>query len=149
MAESHDLDNLSGRPASSGSPAAVIAVAAVVRDDQGRFLLVRRATNPQKGRWTLPGGKVEFEESLPEAVAREVLEETGVRVAVGPMAGVMSVPFAGGSYEVRDFYAQYLGGAVRAGSDADDARWFTAEELPALPLTQDLLDYLTRYNVYP
>lgn len=83
MAESHDLDNLSGRPSSSGSPAAVIAVAAVVRDDQGRFLPVRRATNPQKGRWTLPGGKVEFEESLPEAVAREVLEETGVRVAVG------------------------------------------------------------------
>lgn len=148
MADARDLDNPSGS-APSGSTAVVIAVAAVVRDEQGRLLLVRRATNPQKGRWTLPGGKVEFEESLPEAVAREVLEETGVRVAVGPMAGVMSVLFADGCYEVHDFYAHYRAGAVRAGSDADDARWFTPEELPALPLTQDLLDYLTRYNVYP
>jgi 8-oxo-dGTP diphosphatase len=65
------------------------------------------------------------------------------------MAGVVSVPFAGGFYEVHDFYAQYRDGTVRAGSDAADARWFTAEELPALSLSDGLLDYLTLYNVYP
>ena len=133
----------------SGSPAAVIAVSVIVRDDQDRFLLVRRAASPQKGRWTLPGGKVEFDESLPGAAAREVLEETGVRVVVGPIAGVVSVPFPGGFYEVHGFYAQYLDGAVRAGSDAADARWVAPEDLPALTLSNGLLDYLTRYHAYP
>ncbi|MHB1172932.1 MAG: hypothetical protein ACYCZY_10670 [Lacisediminihabitans sp.] len=51
--------------------------------------------------------------------------------------------------EVHDFHANYLDGAVRAGDDAADARWFTPEELPDLPLTQDLLRHLNRFNVYP
>lgn len=60
--------------------APLVGVGAVIVDDQGRVLLIQRGTEPRKGLWSIPGGLVELGEGLPEAVQREVLEETGLHI---------------------------------------------------------------------
>ncbi|MFC5065488.1 NUDIX hydrolase [Actinomycetospora atypica] len=123
----------------------VAAAGAVVRDGRGRFLLVRRGTPPQQGRWTLPGGRVEPGESAAQACAREVAEETGIVVVVGREWLVLDRPGpAGVTYEIHDFLAEAVGGTLRAGDDAADAGWFSPAEMVELPLTTDLLTHLDR-----
>ncbi|GIH91406.1 NUDIX hydrolase [Planobispora siamensis] len=121
---------------------------AIVFDDSGRILLIRRGRPPAQGMWSVPGGRIESGESDAEAVVREMLEETGLRVAVGPLAGTVERPGPGGVvYEIRDYLAEVTGGTLTAGDDAADARWFPVEELPRLPLAPDLLEALTSWEV--
>jgi 8-oxo-dGTP diphosphatase len=119
--------------------------------DSGRILLIRRGHPPGEGLWSVPGGRVEPGESDVEAVAREVLEETGLSVVPGRLAGTVDRPGPGGVvYEIRDYLAALpdgSGGTLRAGSDAADARWFTPDELVRLPLTTGLLDALVEWAV--
>jgi mutator protein MutT len=113
---------------------------AVVRDADGRLLLVRRANEPSRGLWSLPGGRIEPGETAAAAAVREVREETGLDVAVGePLCRVRI-----GSYVVVDFAATVVGGALAAGDDASDARWCTADEVRALPTSPGLLAELER-----
>jgi 8-oxo-dGTP diphosphatase len=112
---------------------------AVVRDGDGRVLLVRRAHEPSRGRWSLPGGRVEPGETAAAAAAREVREETGLDVVVGALLGTADL----GPYVVDDFAAEVTGGALQAGDDASEVGWFTVEEMTALPLSPGLLDFLT------
>ncbi len=118
---------------------------AVVRDAGGRLLLVRRAHEPSRGLWSLPGGRVEPGETAERAAAREVFEETGLRVEVGALLCRVDV----GPYAIEDFAATVTGGTLRAGDDALDARWCTPEEVRALPLTPGLLAELVRMGVLP
>ncbi|MFF0306635.1 NUDIX hydrolase [Streptosporangium sp. NPDC004379] len=121
---------------------------AIVRDGSGRLLLVRRGRPPGEGLWSVPGGRVEPGESDAEAVAREVLEETGLTVAVGRLAGSVDRPGPGGVvYEIRDYLAEVRGGVLAAGDDAADAGWFSPGELARLPLTPGLLAALTEWSV--
>jgi 8-oxo-dGTP diphosphatase len=121
----------------------VLAAGAVVRDAAGRFLLVQRGHEPEAGRWTLPGGRVEPGESPAAAAAREVAEETGLDVAVGREWLVLERPAGPGVvFEIHDFVAEPLGGALRAGDDAADAGWFAPADLAGMPLTTGLLDHL-------
>lgn len=116
---------------------------AVVRDPQGRVLLVRRANEPSRGLWSLPGGRIEPGESARDAAAREVLEETGLVVTVGEL--LLTASF--GPYVVDDFAATVTGGTLAAGDDALDARWFTLAELAALDLSPGLLAALAEMGV--
>ncbi|WP_440085517.1 NUDIX hydrolase [Streptosporangium sp. LJ11] len=126
----------------------VNCVGAIILDGSGRMLLIRRGRPPGEGLWSIPGGRVEPGESDPEAVAREVLEETGLTVVPGPLAGTVDRPGPGGAvYEIRDYLAVVSGGALAAGDDAADARWFAPEELWRLPLTPGLLDALVEWAV--
>jgi acetyl-CoA carboxylase carboxyl transferase subunit beta len=128
----------------------VLAAGAVVRDAAGRLLLVQRGKDPEAGRWTLPGGRVEPGESPAEAAAREVTEETGLVVAVGREWLVIERPAGPDSvFEIHDFVAEPLGGALRAGDDAADVGWFTPAELARLPLTTGLLAHLDTAGLVP
>lgn len=128
----------------------VRCVGAIVHDTEGRLLVIRRGHPPGQGLWSLPGGRVEPDETDAAAVIRETAEETGLRVAPGPLAGTVDRPGPGGAtYDIRDYRASVTGGDLRAGDDATEARWVTAAQLRALPTTDGLLETLTDWNVLP
>jgi mutator protein MutT len=112
--------------------APLIGVGAVVVD-RGRVLLVRRGTEPMKGRWTLPGGLVELGEPLEAAVVREVSEETGLTVEPLELIELLDRIHRDGErvryhYVIADYLCRVTGGALRAASDADAARWVERAE---------------------
>ncbi len=128
----------------SDSVKPVIAVGGVVFRE-GCVLLVRRATEPLRGRWTLPGGRVEPGESLHAALVREMREETGLTVNVGPLLETVERKFREEStgvdyhYEIHDFACEITGGELRAGSDAAEAAFIKLEELSPYSLSADVL----------
>jgi ADP-ribose pyrophosphatase YjhB (NUDIX family) len=119
----------------------VAGVGAVIVDGD-RVVLVRRGQPPLQHEWSLPGGAVEVGETLDAAVQREVLEETGLQVAVGPIAGVVDRIHRDGSgrveyhYVVVDYLCRPRGGALQCASDACDARWVRVQDLPSFALTE-------------
>jgi len=110
---------------------------AVVRDEAGRLLLVRRGHAPSAGLWSVPGGRVEPGETPEQAAAREV---TGREVEVGTLLTTVQI----GDYVVHDFAAVVVGGELRPGDDADEVRWCTTDDAALLPLTPGLLEELRR-----
>ncbi|SJM66072.1 NUDIX domain-containing protein [Gulosibacter sp. 10] len=127
----------------------VRAASAIILDDRRRVLLVLRGHEPERGRWSVPGGRCEPGETFAEAAAREALEETGLHVEIHEELWVVRIPTGDGrTFEVHDFAATVLGGTLRPGDDADDARWASDEELDALPLTEDLAGHLRRADVF-
>jgi 8-oxo-dGTP diphosphatase len=114
-------------------------VGAVVHDNDGRLLLIRRAQEPAAGQWSIPGGRVEPGESDAAAVVRELHEETGLDVVCGPLAGTV----IRGEFEIHDYWCTLGGGSLHAGSDAAEARWLTAAEYAELELHGLLVPRLT------
>jgi 8-oxo-dGTP diphosphatase len=126
----------------------VRCVGGIVRDGEGRLLLVRRGRPPGEGLWSIPGGRVEPGEDDPAAVVRELREETGLDVLVGALAGTVERPGPGGVvYEIHDYTATATGGTLRAGDDASDVRWVPPAEMDGLPMTPGLLDALAGWGV--
>jgi ADP-ribose pyrophosphatase YjhB (NUDIX family) len=123
-------------------------VGAVVKDERGRLLLVKRGHDPGAGLWSLPGGRVEPGETDAEALVREMREETGLTVRPGPLVGRVRRP-AGRDHvlDIRDYAAIVTGGTLSAGDDAADTCWAGADELKALPLTEGLVEILTEWGV--
>ena len=101
----------------------------VVRD--GKALIVKRAHDPRKGEWSLPGGRVELGESLEDATRREIKEETGLDVDVGPLVEVFDrVHRLDGRIRYHFVIVDYLciprPGDACAGDDAEDVAWVTS-----------------------
>ena len=122
----------------------------MVRD--GRILLVERGRGALIGKWAVPGGRVEWGESLEAAARREVREETGLDVRLGPViwAGEYIGPGDPPTWHFTlvDYVGFPIGGTLAAGDDASDARWLTVAEARALPLADSmptLLDNLVPY----
>ena len=113
--------------------------AAIFRDDN--ILLVRRARSPGKGFYSLPGGRVEFGESLHTALHREVDEETALKIEIAGLAGWREVlPEAPGSghYLIMSFAARWSSGEPVLNDELDDFRWLAPDSLGDLKLTGGL-----------
>ena len=108
---------------------------AVALDAEGRVLLAKRGHEPLKGEWSLPGGGVELGETLEAAVAREVLEETGLVVRVGPVVEVLDrVELTADGrvayhFVIIDYLCRAVDGRLVSGSDADEVSWVSLDQL--------------------
>jgi ADP-ribose pyrophosphatase YjhB (NUDIX family) len=125
----------------------VPCVGAIITDRAGRLLLIKRGHEPEAGRWSLPGGRIEPGESDQQALVREVREETGLTVTPGRLIGTVDRPQPGGRVLViRDYAAEVTGGDLTAGDDAADARWVSLPGFDGLPLTTGLEDALSMWG---
>ena len=120
-------------------PRPQLAVSASIFRD-GKILLVRRAYPPGKGLYSLPGGRVEFGESLHTALAREVDEETGLRIEIVGLARWREVlPAAGGGhYVILSFAARWIGHEPVLNDEHDDFKWLVPDALGDLQVTDGL-----------
>ncbi len=126
----------------------LVGVGAVIVEN-GKILLVRRANEPNKGKWSVPGGLVRKGERLMEALKREIMEELGVEIEVGDVACVTDEIFFDSQgrieyhYIVIDFFAGIVDGVPKAMSDADEVRWFDLSEMDDTE-TVDFVEKLAR-----
>jgi 8-oxo-dGTP diphosphatase len=122
----------------------IVGVGAVIIDGD-RVLLVKRAHEPLKGEWSLPGGAVEVGESLEAALVREVREETCLDVTVGPVVEVLDRIGRDASDRVEyhfvivDYLCRVAGGTATCGSDAEEVQWAALDDLARLRLTPSVV----------
>jgi ADP-ribose pyrophosphatase YjhB (NUDIX family) len=117
--------------------------AAIFRDD--RILLVRRARSPAKGFYSLPGGRVEFGESLHTALHREIDEETALKIEIVGLAGwreVLPGTSGGGHYLIMSFAARWTAGEPVLNAELDDFRWLRPDTLGDLKVTGGLQEVI-------
>jgi ADP-ribose pyrophosphatase YjhB (NUDIX family) len=108
-------------------------------------LLVRRAHPPGQGLYSLPGGRVEFGESLAVALQREVAEETSLGIEIVALAGIREVlpsPGQPGHYVVLSYAARWLAGDPVLNDEHDDVRWMPPDAIARLPVTEGLIPIL-------
>ena len=131
--------------ASAGQPShPQLAVSAAIFRE-GRILLVRRARSPAKGFYSLPGGRVEFGESLHTALHREVDEETGLKIAIIGLAGwreVLPGASGGGHYLIMSFAARWTGNEPVLNDEHDDFKWLAPDDLGDLKTTGGLQEVI-------
>ena len=136
-----DAAAAAARPSSRRYPERpIVGVGAVIVED-GKVVLIKRKYEPLAGQWSLPGGTLELGETLQSGVAREILEETGLEVDVGPVVDVFDRILLDPDRRVQyhfvlvDYVCRPRGGTLTAGSDVADAVLVAPEDLPAYRLT--------------
>jgi ADP-ribose pyrophosphatase YjhB (NUDIX family) len=130
---------MSDSPAAQPRHPQLAVSAAIFRD--GRILLVRRARSPAKGFYSLPGGRVEFGETLDAALHREIDEETALRIDLLGLAGwreVLPGASGGGHYLILCFAARWRSGDVALNEELDDFKWLAPDALGDIRLTGGL-----------
>lgn len=124
-----------------------IGVSAIVLRP-GEVLLVERARPPYRGAWSLPGGLVEWGETLEQAARREVAEETGLDIAIEGLCrnldliGTDDATGSGHHFVLAVFHARPVGGALAAGDDAAAAAWTRLDALAGLTMTPGSADLI-------
>lgn len=117
----------------------ILGVGAVVIE-AGKVLLIKRGKEPSLGEWSLPGGRVKLGESIRDAIAREVIEETGLDIEIGDVVEILERIFRDNKRKIKyhyllvDFFARPKGGILVASSDASDASFFSIEEIEGMNL---------------
>lgn len=126
-----------------------VGVGAIIIE-QGRVVLIKRGHAPALGEWSIPGGALEAGETLREGVIREALEETGLAVEPGELLGVFDRVLRDEQQRTRyhyvliDFLCHRKSGDLTASGDADDAHWFTQQELSNISLPEDTAEVIRR-----
>ncbi len=116
--------------------------------DADRLLMIRRGHGPAAGRWSVPGGRVERDELLAEAVVRELWEETAVEGVCGELVGWVERFDEGRHYVILDFRVSVLEAATPvAGDDAAEARWVPLSDVAELNLVDGLAEFLHEHGI--
>ena len=120
---------------------------------RNRVLLIRRAREPLKGEWSIPGGLVELGEDLAAGVRRELKEETGLNVEPREIIAAFDRIFREGRrvkyhYVIVDYVCRLKGGRLRPASDVLDARWVRREDLPQYKLTEKATEVVLKAFVF-
>ena len=127
----------------------MIGISALILRDE-RMLLVKRSKEPSKGKWSIPGGRLELGETISEAVMREVLEECDVQIEIVRVIDVTDNILHDSDgrlsyhFVLVDMLANYLSGEPKAQSDAEECRWGTLAELANLDMNPQLRAVITR-----
>jgi 8-oxo-dGTP diphosphatase len=122
----------------------------IIFDSNRRLLIVRRLNPPSAGKWSIPGGKSLIGEAPQETCVREVREETGLDVSVLTLAGrVVRDGPPGIQFDIADYVCAVIGGVLRPGDDAGEARWVTRAQFDELDLAPGLYDALASWNALP
>jgi len=127
-----------------------VGVGAVVVGDDGRIVLVKRRHEPLAGQWSLPGGMLELGETLEAGTAREILEETGLVVEVGPVVEVFDRILVDDEGRVRyhfvlvDYLCRPIAGTLVAGTDVGEVAWAAPAELPSRRTTEKVRAVVAR-----
>ena len=131
-----------------------VAVGAVLFDND-RVLLVKRSNDPAKGMWAVPGGKIQPGETMQQALVREIKEETGLDIEVGDIVFVFDVIKRNEKNEITfhyviiDFRCDLISGELKAGDDAQEARWISRKELNQLIVNEKTLAMLKeKFNFF-
>jgi 8-oxo-dGTP diphosphatase len=138
IASTNQADRFLTSPVPPARPQLAVS-GAIFRD--GKVLLVRRARSPGKGFYSLPGGRVEFGESLHTALHREVDEETGLRIEILGLAGwreVLPEDSGGGHYVVMSFAARWTAREPVLNDEHDDFKWIDPDAICDLKVTGGL-----------
>lgn len=122
-----------------------IAVGCVIFDSDRRVLLVKRKHPPNQGSWAVPGGKVNFGELIEGALKREMREEISVEVRPKELMAIVEIIKEGFHYVILDFVCEIINGEVKAGSDAEDARFFSINEMKKVSISPTTLEMIERY----
>ena len=129
------------------APRPEVSVGAVVVED-GRLLLVRRGHGAAVGKWSVPGGRVEWGETVAQAVIRELREETGLDGVCERFVGWVERIGAGYHYVILDFTVTVVGGELRAGDDASDVKWVAVDDVASWPpVVEGLVDFLGEHAI--
>lgn len=126
-------------------PGPVLGVSVAVFRE-GKVLVARRGRGPGEGLWSLPGGRVEFGESLEAAALRELMEEVGVQARILDLAGTAEVimPSAGRHFVVIAFAAEWLAGEPTTGPEASEVAFVAPEAVEGLAATPGLAGVVAR-----
>jgi 8-oxo-dGTP diphosphatase len=118
--------------------------------DHDRLLLVRRGRGPAQGTWSIPGGKVEWGETLAEAVTRELREETGLDGVCGPLIGWAERVDDDLHHVILDFEVTIVGDdQPRAGDDAAEVAWVDLHAVGEMRLVDGLAEFLHDHGILP
>ncbi len=144
--------DMSGRRLYPEKP--LVGVGVLIQDDE-RYLLIKRAAEPDAGLWSVPGGMVELGERAAEAAKREALEETGLVVEIAGVLGVVDKIVEGDGNRIKfhfvivDYLANPVGGSLEASSDALNARWVRSADFRDYEMSPTLVELLKRIGLYP
>ncbi len=131
----------------------LISVKALILDDDGRLLLLENILDPPK--WELPGGLIDYSEAIPDALQREVMEETGLTIDVGEVFDVRDGYLSG--FRFRDgrvldtrifliaYTCQMTGGEIRLSDEHINYKWFTVDDLDGRRYISNLESTLRRF----
>src|SRR6266404_696373 len=113
-----------------------IGSALLVRDEANRILLGKRNKDPQRGSWVIPGGRIEAFETIADAAAREIQEETGLIVEVRDQFGVYEIINPPNEHRLIIYsWGTLIGGTPKASDDLSELKFFTLDELGQVPTT--------------
>lgn len=133
----------------------ILGVGTVILRDNSQVLIIKRSSEPDKNKWSIPGGVVEYKERPEFTAQRETFEETDLRVEIGPLIDVVNKIIYDDDKKLKyhfvilDYLAQSYIGNAKASDDAKDLIWCNFEDLPSYSYPDTIVELFKKVNIWP